>query len=86
MDINILNINACWGGIIMSLNGALYTGSFGGSNGLAIAYIGGADTSNPFALTSTVINKTIRITANNQYVHWLGIIYGQITSTIQSIS
>jgi hypothetical protein len=89
VDINILDFNYCWGVILLVLNGALYSGFFSETktSKLFIDYhnIPNYNT-DPLNVTITVINKTIRITANTQYVHWLGIISGQVTDTIQSIA
>ena len=87
VNINIEDFSACYGGLLLAINGILYLCVFS-SNGLNdIRYIGGAaNNPNPYIPMTTVINKTIKITANDQYTHWLGIIYGQITYTIQSIS
>jgi len=65
----------------------MYLCFFSGSNNPTIIFIGGGDSgNNPPTPTATITNKTIKITANIQYTHWLGIIYGQVPNTIQSIS
>ena len=69
--------------MLLLLSGSLYTVYFNGSNNVSTMYIG--DSTNPHTFTSAVINNTIRITASSQYIHWLGIVYGSIATTIQSI-
>jgi hypothetical protein len=85
VDINILDSNSCYGGILLVLSGILYSGFFSGPNSWSIKYIGGYD-GNPSIPTFTSITNAIRITSAVSGIHWLGIIYGFITTTIQSIA
>lgn len=85
ININILDFNNCYGGMLLALNFNIYLCSFSGSTNPNILYIGGISANNPYIPTSTIINKTIKIEAQIQMTHWLCIIYGQVSSTIQSI-
>ena len=71
--------------MLLALNINMYLCSFSGSTNPTILYIGGSFANNPYIPTSTITNKTIKIEANNNMTHWLGIIYGQVATTIQSI-
>jgi hypothetical protein len=86
VNITIGDFSICYGGLLLATNRVFYSCALSGSNNPAITYIGGSDSTNPEIPTTTITNKTIMIQVESQYTHWLGIIYGQVPNTIQSIS